>query len=323
MPEATTIPNAHAEPLPFSTSQGTPQFTDNFVFGDSFSETNFDIYGEQPSDTRPLGNSNNKKPVWVDYLSSKYTTPSLRTFNFARGGSVIDGQLVQNTVGTSLDHQIHRDFLPLYSSANPTPTPSSPVAAHWAANTTLFTLWFGINDVVLSADASIHAPLDAIFTSYRASLEALHLGGARNFLFLNVPPVHHVYKMKYDTADLQADIHWFNKRLLLLRQDFLRAHADTVQAALYLDVHELWTQVISAPQSFALTRELMNTKTYCLAYLLDDTQGEGADVFDESCKWPLSSYFWQNLHVTAKVQEITAATLVADCLGTTPKGYCS
>lgn len=299
-----------------------------FVFGDSFSETYFDLFGPLPSEANSLGNSNNTKPIWVDYLTSQYLKSPPRIYSLARGGSVIDSQLVKNTFGTSLTHQIHADFLPLYASSSPT--------VHWDSSNTLFTIWLGINDMVLAADASLRAPLDAIFASYRASLETLYDAGARNFLLMNVPPIHHVYEMKYDTKPLKSDIHWFNKHLLQLRQDFMRAHSadpEPITTALYFDVHELWTQVIVVPQSFPQTRQLKETKKYCLAYLLDETPGDGEDVYDESCKGRLSEYFWQNLHVTAKVHEVTAAILADDCLGggggggaelgRRPKGYCS
>jgi len=311
-----TQPNLHQE-LPFSTSAGTPKFTSNFIFGDSFSDTEFDIYAEQPNDIHLLGNRHNIKPIWVDYLVSK--TP-FHTLNFARGGSVVDSKLVKNTFGTSLHHQITNDFLPLYTNSTNSSRPAPP----WDPSTTLFTFWFGINDVVLSADASIHAPLDSIMTSYRASLETLYSAGARNFLFLNVPPIHHVYNTKYDITDMKTDIYRFNKRLLSLRSDFMRDHAADITSALYLDIHELWTQAITAPISFEETKDIMNTKSYCLAYLLDQTPGDGGNVFDNGCEWPLNQYFWQNLHVTSKVHELTASVMWADCLEEgLPRRYCS
>jgi len=306
---------------PYSASHGTPKFTSNFIFGDSFSDTEFDIYGEQPNDIHLLGNSHNVKPVWVDYLTSKYHTQSpLHTLNFARGGSVVDSKLVKNTIGTSLYHQIRNDFIPLYTNT----INSSRLAAPWDPSTTLFTVWFGINDVVLSSDAAIHAPLDSIMTSYRVSLETLYNAGARNFLFLNVPPIHHVYDTKYDTTDMKTDIYRFNKRLLTLRLEFMRDHAVDITSALYLDIHELWTQAIKTPNAFEETKDVMNTQSYCLAYLLDQTPGDGENVFDKGCEWPLKQYFWQNLHVTSRVHELTAAVMWSDCLEEgMPRRYCS
>jgi len=314
--------SASTESQPFSISQGTPRFDRNFIFGDSFSSTEFDIYGEQPNDPYPLGNSHNVKPVWVDYLTSKHHSQQspLYTINLAREGSVVDQQLVKNTIGTSLHHQITNDFLPLYTNS----TNSSRIAAPWNPSTTLFTFWFGINDIVLSSDASVHAPLDSIMASYRASLEYLHDAGVRNFLFLNVPPIHHVYTTNYDTTDMKTDIYRFNKRLLSLRSDFMRDHATDITSALYLDVHELWTQAIKTPTAFEETKDIMNTQSYCLAYLLDQTPGDGANVLDKGCEWPLDQYFWQNLHVTSRVHELTAAVMWADCLEEgMPRGYCS
>lgn len=120
---------------------------------------------------------------------------------------------------------------------------------------------------------------------------------------------------------MRSDIESFNARLLSLRMHFQRAHPEI--SMWLFDVHELYHQVIRNPTAYEQTAQLRNVTDVCGDYLMDNTAG---DVYAADCKFPLSQYFWQNLHTTPAVHNLTAALIAQDCLGpkeTSPSGYCS
>lgn len=275
--------------------------------------------------------------MYSEYVTETYNTSSMRTYNLAVGGSTVDNALVQpNYMGsTSLRQQIREQFLPRYVLN------TENLTAPWTANDTLFSMWFGINDVVISSGKMQYTPLDRIFDSYMASMQMVRIllamknshcskriltpyqlydAGARNFLLLNIPPIDLVY-VTYDTTTMRSDIASFNSRLLSLRLHFQRAHP--LATAYVFDVYELYQQILRKPESFAQTAGLRNTTDVCPEYLMDQTKG---DVFDKACGVPLSQYFWQNLHTTGAVHEVTAEYVARDCFGVRalgPRGYCS
>lgn len=150
---------------------GQTAFDNLFVFGDSYSTTLFDVQGTQPNEQNPLGNSNYTKPVWVNFLTSLYNTTVLRTYDLAVGGSTVDRSIVnpQFTTATSFKQQVQDVFVPNYGKGNREPTES------FTSDNSLFAVWFGINDIVISAGQMQYTPLERMFNSYKASLEEVRL----------------------------------------------------------------------------------------------------------------------------------------------------
>ena len=90
------------------------------------------------------GSTSSNGPNYVDFLATTYNQSYIQTYNLAFGGATIDSALV--TAGfpfhvPSFLEQVTDTFLPLYSS-----TPAVP----WTSNNTIFTIFFGINDVIHS-----------------------------------------------------------------------------------------------------------------------------------------------------------------------------
>ncbi|KAK4695217.1 hypothetical protein P7C71_g2497, partial [Lecanoromycetidae sp. Uapishka_2] len=118
-----------------------------FPFGDSYTSTNFSILGAQPDANNPLGNppypgaTSADGPNYVDFLTRTYNQSYIQTYNFGYGGSTIDPALVPSGFGPtiqSFEQQVNDEFLPNY--VNNTDVP-------WASSNTLFSVFFGINDV--------------------------------------------------------------------------------------------------------------------------------------------------------------------------------
>ena len=146
----------------------------------------------------------------------------------------------------------------------------------------------------------------------------LFAAGARNFLFLNVPPVDRSPGTLETSAPSQAAeaayITAVNTRLGWLVSSLAKRHPDTT---LFLfDTNWLFTRVLDNPQQFVETAGYLNATEYCPTYgqygqsgytngsslqtALTNSSGTlSMTYFDPSSDVPLNAYFWLNtLHPT-------------------------
>jgi phospholipase/lecithinase/hemolysin len=241
--------------------------------GDSYTTPSFNVSGVQPAGGGPLGNpqpngpgyTSSNGPNWVDFLTTKYNESLLLTYNLAYGGATVDSALVAPYLPTvlSVSQQVENEFFPNYAS--------SPASAPWKATDTLFGIFIGINDVGNSywrGSAATKILNDEIFAVYEGLMEMLYNIGARNFLFLNVPPVDRSpLTMGQGTASQvaeKADIEDFNNRISGLAGTLKERHGDVNVFA--VDTYELFTDVLDKPSSYAQTALYKNTTAYCSAY---------------------------------------------------------
>jgi len=122
-------------------------------------------------------------PNWVGHLITKYFprsrfTPGdveqdavymkrpLLVYDYAKGGDTVTG----------VRHQIQSKFLPNVGQ--------KPDWASWSSDKSLFITWIGINDCAFSREHASN--LKSLFSVQ----EELYDSGARNFLFIDVPPIH-------------------------------------------------------------------------------------------------------------------------------------
>lgn len=80
----------------------------------------------------------------MDFLTTTYNQSFIETFNLGYGGATIDPSLIGSPYGyivQSFRQQVQDEFLPTYAT-------NSGVA--WSGSNSLFTVFFGINDVILS-----------------------------------------------------------------------------------------------------------------------------------------------------------------------------
>lgn len=117
--------------------------------GDSYSNTYFEPSKEQPSPQNPLGNMAWGYPTFVQRtrwpvdLTTKHNDSFIRTFNFARSGSVVDRNPVdlEGPPGVSIIQQLELMFLPSYVDFD-------MKVSDWkkTPETSLFVVFIGIND---------------------------------------------------------------------------------------------------------------------------------------------------------------------------------
>jgi len=219
----------------------------------------------------------------------------------AYGGATIDSSLVAPYLPTvsSVSNQIENEWFPAYAQ--------KPASAPWFSNNTLFAIFDGINDVGNSFRESDATSLNAaIFDIYYGLVEELYNAGARNFAFLNVPPVNRSPLALLNTAAEQAtekaDIAAWNGDLISMAKTLKRDKSDV--NVFTVDTNKYFTAVLDKPASFPQTAGYKNTTAYCVAY---ENGTPTTDYFNASCGIPVNEYFWLNsLHPTYPMHDVLA-----------------
>ncbi|KAH9864134.1 hypothetical protein J1614_010068 [Plenodomus biglobosus] len=282
-----------------------------FVFGDSYTQTGFDVNGTQPNAANPFGNptypgwTSSNGPNWIGFLTTTYNASSLLTYNMAYGGATVDSALVTPYAPTvlSLKDQVESEFLPKYGIHDP----STP----WSSASSLFAFFIGINDVGNSWWLNNSSLYDAIFAEYEGLVDDVYATGARNFLFLSTPPVNlapltlNKNDSGYSVREEGKVILDWNARLDGMAKGLKAKYEDT--AVFVHDTHGVFDAVIKNPSVFEQTQGLKNTTGFCAAY------ANGTPTWytkDASCEHAVNEYLWLNdLHPTFPVHNATAASI--------------
>ncbi|KAF6218614.1 hypothetical protein HO133_005965 [Letharia lupina] len=272
-----------------------------FAFGDSYTSTSFNIAGKQPSLSNPLGNpsypgsTSADGPNYIDFLTTTYNESYIQAYNLGYGGATIDDSIVMSGFGTSVhsfQDQVENGFLHTYVNNSKVP---------WTASNSLFTIFFGVNDVTNSF-APFASHNDSVnyelVKAYESLVDELYAAGARNFLFMNVPPVDRSPgTLEMGSIDQSAEASFigaFNFRLGALVYNLALRHADTTLFT--FDTNFLFTRVLDDPSQFGETAGYLNTTNYCAAY---ENGTSSLTSLDPSCGIPVDQYFWLNsLHPT-------------------------
>jgi len=156
---------------------GYPGITNMIIFGDSYSSIGYPNFYPRPDRDHPLGSpspayfwtESSNKPNWVGHLVAKHkANPDLLVYDYAVGGDDV----------RALQSQVKIRFLPNVGK--------QPDWAPWKSNNTLFVTWIGINDCgSLRSDEAIEQVQKKLFNLE----QELYDEGARNFLFIDVPPI--------------------------------------------------------------------------------------------------------------------------------------
>jgi len=156
----------------------------------------------------------------------------------------------------------------------------------WNSQNSLFCIWIGSNEI-RSACGNNQVPetlynnaLDRLLQI----LEDIYNSGARNYLFLNIPPLETIpYYMRHVYPFVKNDVEYFNTHLDNTIQLFSEKH-DDINIFVY-DVHKRSLDVIN----------------HCKAYQFKDCKR----AWLKTKKYPLRKYFYSDLsHNTYKANEI-------------------
>lgn len=249
-----------------------------FSFGDSYTTTNFDVRGQQPTPDNPLGNpaypgatSAWPAPNWIDFLTVEYNKSSFLTYNIAVGGATVNQNLVVplHPLMLSLTQQIYELFVPIYHPKTGTGKLSRP----WHGDDTLVAIWIGINDVngSFGKGPSVTGPLNMqIMAAYRDLLQFLYVEmGFRNFVLLNVPPIDRSPQGTMPGEEMQqlmeADVADFNGLIWKMARGFRKDVATKGNVWVY-DTNKDFGKAMDNPKSFPQTSMLKNLTDSCDAY---------------------------------------------------------
>ena len=146
----------------------------NRFSGDSYTSTGFDIHGSQPNTGNPLGNpaypgkTSSNGPNYIDFLATTYNESYIQTYNFGYGGATIDPNVIGSPYGMivqSFRQQVLEEFISVYAN-----NPNVP----WTDANSLFTIFFGINDIMLSY-ANRNSNLNsALIEAYESIVNQVH-----------------------------------------------------------------------------------------------------------------------------------------------------
>ncbi|KAL9128826.1 MAG: hypothetical protein Q9217_002579 [Psora testacea] len=280
-----------------------------FVFGDSWSDTWFDVAGEQPSPEQPMGNppfQGNKDAQhdrWPVHLTTAYNDSLIQTYCFARSGASVEHDIVRNEHSDFFE-QVEEEFLPRYVDYEFGPQ-------GWTSSNSLFITFFGVNDNCITADwnnsRQVHAAQNKHYSSL---LDTLYTAGARNFLLMNVPPIG---RAPVGNPSIASSISDWNKRLMDVAADFRKDHAGVTVHE--FDTFTFFNRVMDHPASFPETAHYINVTDYCPAYA-----GKPVDLDSvyEECGVALKQYlWWDGLHTTSPVHEAMASQIAEQLRGHT------
>ena len=161
-------------------------------FGDSYSQTGFNLSRGVPSTSNILGFptlpgwTSSKGNNWVTYLATEFNSSLLLSYNFASGGATTDAAIVAG-------YKPYPEVLSFINQVDQF-TEYAKQGAGILGNKellqkdALFAVWMGVNDVGNSYWlGNVSDVITAIMTQRTKLMSTLYDGGARQFVLLSVP----------------------------------------------------------------------------------------------------------------------------------------
>ncbi|KAF9242105.1 carbohydrate esterase family 16 protein [Melanogaster broomeanus] len=270
-----------------------------FVFGDSYTADGYNV--SAGIDSPAPGYTSSNGPNWVEFLTGTYNQTAVKTFNLAYSGATIDAALVPPNVATVLSvvDQVSQfnDYLA-----------SMPAGATWNSTNSLFAVWIGINDVLNSVGWTNTTQFElygVLMDRLFSQVEDLYQNGARNFVFLTVPPTDRAPLMLAQgpkvAAQMGTDIANYNTQLTQSVRNFQANHSDLGSVTVF-DTQRIFNTLLDNWQTFGF----VNVTGYCTAY----ENGTPSPTYQAEGCAPVSSYFWLNsLHPLFTVHNILAKAI--------------
>ncbi|KZV65632.1 carbohydrate esterase family 16 protein [Peniophora sp. CONT] len=270
------------------------------VFGDSYTTNGFNISAGIDSPVPGFTSSNG--PNWVDFMQNTYNVTDTKVFNLAYGGATIDSALVEPYLPTVLSvvNQVSQfqEFLA-----------SKPAGAEWSSNDTLFAVWIGINDVGNSyawTNVTQHGFQQTLMNRLFGQIELLYDAGARNFLFLTVPPTNRAPLLieagQSAVKKITSSLAGYNSALKSSAAAFEKKHAKGIGSVTIFDTNPVFNTLLDNADAFGF----VNATGFCDAY---ENGTPTPDTQDAGCA-PVANYFWLNtLHPLFTVHNMLAHAL--------------
>ncbi|GAA6005411.1 hypothetical protein JCM11491_003633 [Sporobolomyces phaffii] len=268
-----------------------------FNFGDSYSTTGYKPYVGGVRDLEGIGMTTSGGYNWVQFLA--YSQPKLADsyFDMAYSGATTNNSIVASNVPCFVDQaNIWKDWFT---------KPDSEVK--WQSNTTLFTVWFGINDVgfatVSNQNSTLQRPL--IFATYWNVIEMLYAYGARNILLMGIPPTNRspfVQSTNEVIVSIFEDyIAGYNAHLYEFATALAQKYPD-MNVALF-DTQGFFNAILDNPELYGFK----DSTTFCNQYTWSSNKPNDSQ---EICRYPLAEYVWYNsYHPSWPVHRLLASVL--------------
>jgi phospholipase/lecithinase/hemolysin len=173
-------------------------------------------------------------------------------------------------------------------------TPIESRRVQWNADSTLFTFFIGINDILNTYGMNNATLVPLIFAQYRALVDDVYNSGARNFLFLDVPPLQNSPlsqttpdRISIETIALKD---WATRLGELV--DHMRFQYKDVMAQTF-STYGVFEKIFKDARSFKQTQGLKQLSGFC-----------------NGCKIPAEEYFWKDsVHPMYTVHDALAAEI--------------
>ncbi|KAL8293682.1 hypothetical protein RQP46_000383 [Phenoliferia psychrophenolica] len=253
-----------------------------FAFGDSYTASGYSpLYGIH--NLTGTGNTISGGKNWIQYLALNNPSTANSYYNLAFSGATVNNSIVDGVVPSFVDQalEFQQYFVPVNATA--------PVEVPWSAGTTLF----GINDIGYSYSLSRGFPSltnslfptlqPSIFDTYTNVVTALYASGARNFLFMGIPPTNRTPLVTSYGAPAQAlfttNVMNYNTQLFNFVNSMPTALPGT-NAVLY-DTQPFFNTVLDNFASYGF----QDNDTACPGYYYTQQDPTFNNL---SCPWPLS-----------------------------------
>lgn len=200
---------------------------------------------------------------WVEYLTLQYNETSFFTYDYALSGATVNISIIEASVGRDIVTEANT-FLQSYQNDST-----------FSGYSTLYAFWIGINDIKQSylGDNYTGVDLDVyteVISSYYKVVSQLYAAGARDFLFLTVPPLEKTPLVQGSSSNstkyplMQRAISDYNTKLYKMARQV--RHNLAYSSVFVYDAHALFASVLSDPSQYAETASIKDTTTYCSDY---------------------------------------------------------